>query len=567
MTVSASGVIISDQTYGTTITAGQAVYLNSDGKWYLTKADNPATTNGDLAIALDSGPAGTKGRLVKLGYVANTAWNFTPGVPIYLSSTTAGGLTSTRPTGIGAVIRDVGSAADTTTIYFEPSPALPPVAAVEGLTANKGDLIVGLSGAWSTLSASGDPWAQVYQNPADEKGLTWRPEVPDLLNRVVYETDTAGNTLEIHQVYIPRFVTQGLPDANLNGILCGDIWIDKYLACQHNASNTSRGTVTPNSPGTNGAASKPHVVPWTDIDWYNAKLAIENRGGANNHKSGTCIALSEASPSAFYVQEISHLIGKRVYITQGGVEYVRRIVRTGGDTDTDTQAARLVEIYPALPEPITASDTYEILHYYLPGGKEWFDLWAWAHMNRYQYSLGWPKGNTDWGKYHGDPRERIYEGLPDPVRPGYSGNAIARTLTGSGPISWSLNGKESGIWDLVGNCWEWCDLLVGTTANNTINAEYPGAGTVLPTTDGYIATLHAPEHTGGYSIGAEVFVPATVGSANPEYDTAYYWQGTGLRAALRGGIWHTGALCSLACLPLSYAPSSANTNIGFRGVC
>jgi hypothetical protein len=147
MTVSASGVIISDQTYGTTIAAGQAVYLKSDGKWYLTKADNPATSNGDLAIALDSGSAGTKGRLVKLGYVANTAWNFTPGVPIYLSSATAGGLTSTRPTGIGAVIRDVGSAADTTTIYFEPSPALPPVAAVEGLTANKGDLIVGLSGA------------------------------------------------------------------------------------------------------------------------------------------------------------------------------------------------------------------------------------------------------------------------------------------------------------------------------------------------------------------------------------------------------------------------------------
>ena len=452
MTVTASGVIISDQTYGTTITAGQAVYLRSDGKWYLTKANDPATSSGDLAIALDSGPAGTKGRLVKLGYVANTAWNFTPGVPIYLSSATAGGLTSTRPTGIGAVIRDVGSAADTTTIYFEPSPALPPVAAVGGLTANKGDLIVGLSGAWSTLSASGDPWAQVYQNPADEKGLVWRPEVPDLLNRVVYETDKAGNTLEIHQVYIPRFVTQGLPDANLNGILCGDFWIDKYLACQHDASNTSRGTVTPNSPGNNGAASKPHVVPWTDIDWHNAKLAIENRGGEHNRKRGACTALSEASPSAFYVQDISHLIGKRVYVTQGGVKYVRRIVRTGGNVDTDANAAKLVEIYPALPAPITAADTYEILHYYLPGGKEWFDLWAWAHMNRYQHSLGWPKGNTDWGKYHGDERKQVYEGLPDPVRPGYNGNAISRTLTGSGPLSWSLNGKESGIWDLVGNC-------------------------------------------------------------------------------------------------------------------
>jgi hypothetical protein len=238
--------------------------------------------------------------------------------------------------------------------------------------------------------------------------------------------------------------------------------------------------VSANDPGTNGAASKPHVVPWTDINWSNAKQAIENRGGAANRKSGTCTPLAEASASKFYVADVTHLIGKRVYVTQGDVRYVRRVVRTGGDTTADPNAAKLLELYPALPAPITADDTYEILHYYLPGGYEWASLYAWAYMNLYRHGLGWPKGNTDWGKYHSDPRERVYEGLPDPVRPGYDGNAIARTLTGSGPLSWSLNGKESGIWDLVGNCWEWCDLLVGTTADNTIDAEYPGAGTRLP---------------------------------------------------------------------------------------
>jgi len=55
---------------------------------------------------------------------------------------------------------------------------------------------------------------------------------PDLPNRVVYETDAAGNTLEIHQVYIPPFYGDGLPDVNLNGVLFGDVWFDKYLACQ-----------------------------------------------------------------------------------------------------------------------------------------------------------------------------------------------------------------------------------------------------------------------------------------------------------------------------------------------
>src|SRR5690554_2571562 len=74
---------------------------------------------------------------------------------------------------------------------------------------------------------------------------------PDLPNRVVYETDEAGNTLEIHQVYIPLFKGDGLPDANLNGVLFGGFWIDKYLACQPDASNASRGSVSPNSPGTN----------------------------------------------------------------------------------------------------------------------------------------------------------------------------------------------------------------------------------------------------------------------------------------------------------------------------
>ncbi|MDR9817637.1 MAG: hypothetical protein RJR34_12915 [Candidatus Methanoculleus thermohydrogenotrophicum] len=229
------------------------------------------------------------------------------------------------------------------------------------------------------------------------------------------------------------------------------------------------------------------------------------------------------------------MIGKRVYVTQGGVRYVRRVVRTGGDRSADPNAAKLLELYPPLPAPITDADTYEILHYYLPGGYEWASLYAWAYMNLYRHGLGWPKGNTDWGKHHSDPRERVYEGLPDPVDPGYDGNAIARTLTGSGPLSWSLNGKESGIWDLVGNCLEWCDLLVGTTADHTIDAEYPAAGTNSRRRTAASPRLR-PCTGGPVSLGAEVFVPATLGSSpNANYDGARYWQATGQRAARRGG--------------------------------
>ena len=73
MATTAAGVIIDEQTFGGTVAASQVVYLKSDGKWYLARANSVATSAGDLAIALDSSAAGKKGRLVKLGYV-NTAY-------------------------------------------------------------------------------------------------------------------------------------------------------------------------------------------------------------------------------------------------------------------------------------------------------------------------------------------------------------------------------------------------------------------------------------------------------------------------------------------------------------
>ena len=135
------------------------------------------------------------------------------------------------------------------------------------------------------------------------------------------------------------------------------------------------------------------------------------------------------------------------------------------------------------------------------------------------------------------------------------------------PSPWSLNGKESGIWDLVGNCWEWCDLRVGTTANNKIDAEYPGAGTELLSANGFVTSLYAPAPEGEYSLGAEVFAPATIGSSNANYDGAYYWQATGQRAAVRGGGFRYGADCSLAVLNLYSTPSFTDPARGFRGVC
>jgi hypothetical protein len=547
---------ILQQTFGETVANayGLVFYQAADGKLYRAQANAETTVAGVLYLCADAATVkDTVGNTLAQGRAEKTGWSWTVGKLVYVSPTVAGGLTQTVPTGTQK-IRPVGFATKTDQIDFRPLWGTGATYEVNfpDIPASHGDILVRSATAWGAV-------------PGTTIGA--HPLVPDLRNRILRIKDGAGNDLEIHQVWIPPFDSEGFPDPNLNEIECGGFWIDKYQACMHDASNVSRGSSTVNDPGTHGAASKPGVVIWTDINWTNAKIAIENRGGSGNKKTGTCAAFGAGSPSKFYVAAITDLIGRRVRITQGGVTYVRRIVKTGGDNDADANAAKLVEIYPALPANITAADTYEIVQHFIPGQYEWFSLAAWAMKHLYQYGLGYPKGNTNWGKDAADPRNAIYEGRPDPVCPGYDGNAISRCLAGTGPTSWSLNGKESGVYDLVGNAWEWVDMLIGTTADHTIDAEYPGAGLVLPTANGNIATLYAPTKDGNRSLAADAFSPATVGSARAEYDNDYYWQATGQCAALRGGDWSRAANAGLFWLSVGSAPSSVGSGVGFRGVC
>jgi len=164
---------------------------------------------------------------------------------------------------------------------------------------------------------------------------------PDLRNRILRIKDGADNDLEIHQVYIPLFDSEGFSDPNLNGIGCGGFWIDKYQACHaRRRTNVSRGSSTVTIP----APTAPPPNPGCHLDRHqldNAKIAIENRGGSGNKKMGhLCRRSAPVAHQSSTVAAITDLIGRRVRITQGGVTSVAPYRQDAAATRTRTQTPR-----------------------------------------------------------------------------------------------------------------------------------------------------------------------------------------------------------------------------------
>jgi len=400
---------------------------------------------------------------------------------------------------------------------------------------------------------------------------------PALLNRVLRIKDGAStpNDLEIHQVWIPFFRSAGFSQPNLNGLLLGGFWVDKYQACQPLATATSRGGLTPNSPGAGvGAACKPHVVPWTDVSWNTARAALENRGGAANKSASgtptpcTMYATGDHPKAEFLVDSVDHLVGRHVEIVQGGTTYFRRIIKAGKFGE-----AKYVRVFPELPATITTDDTYTIIGHHMITPYEWFSLAAWAMTFRYRHGLQYPKGNNDYGKDIGDPRAIEYEGLTDPVLAGDETHEKRRCLTGSGPLSWSLNGRADGVWDLNGNVWEWnFQQIVSDGVNLSIAPGYPGAGTIVtpPGTSGQriTAMYDADAPVDGLSLNPDICLPTGMssgGSAEFGNDGCWWNLDAATYAADRGGRWSYGLSGGVWAVILTDVPTNTVNYRGFRG--
>jgi len=111
----------------------------------------------------------------------------------------------------------------------------------------------------------------------------------------------------------------------------------------------------------------------------------------------------------------THLLGRRVRVTQDGVRYIRRVVRTGGDADANAKRRETLRTLSGAPGADHGPTTpTEIVRHFATRGMEWFSVAAWAMKYRYQYGLGYPKGDTNWGKDAADRGTRSTRGRPTP---------------------------------------------------------------------------------------------------------------------------------------------------------
>jgi hypothetical protein len=205
--------------------------------------------------------------------------------------------------------------------------------------------------------------------------------------RVVHNSkaDGTGVTVVSDMIYIPKFrVPAGIWDGGAfppQDLLLGGFLIDKYPCSQPDATSTSRGSTSPNSPGLVAAVSRQGVVPWTEIDQNNSKVACANR--IINGRQCHLVTMKEAATIAFLIKLLGHDI----------------------------------------------------------------------------------RGNNSWGRDYRDPDLWEYYGVADPTVASYTqqyspNRQYSRCLTGTGPLSWSHNGMANGVFDWVGNIWEWVDFVI-----------------------------------------------------------------------------------------------------------
>jgi len=180
----------------------------------------------------------------------------------------------------------------------------------------------------------------------------------------------------------------------------------------------------------------------------------------------------------------------------------------------------------------------------------------------------------------------------------------ARWLAGSGGISTSHNGNESGIYDLNGNVWEWVKGLrlndgeiniIADAALSTINdsddslewkailedgslvkpgnkgtLKFNGKGEIskrtMPQWDGHtFKSTSCVKSVSPDCPGVELLKKLSVFPHTTDLHEDYFWYDTnGIRLPLRGGYWNHGAGAGLFRLLLGSGRGDYGVAVGFR---
>lgn len=223
---------------------------------------------------------------------------------------------------------------------------------------------------------------------------------------------------------------------------------------------------------------------------------------------------------------------------------------------------------------------------------EWAAIALWCMANGYE-----PIGNTNWGRSHA--KTWIVGDKGDGKAPGDT-SGLGRTRTGSLGVDSSHDRTLGGIFDLVGNVWEWQDGLLmmdgqlKVSQHNLqaeadwalqeayLDASTPTGGNVIlshqitnmvgaagdnqnagnsASTDWRVMTK-SPQYVTNQLLKRLLVEPA---GAQPQLPQGrIYARNFGERLPIRGGPWDNGAHAGLAALALNYSSALASTVIGFR---
>ena len=195
----------------------------------------------------------------------------------------------------------------------------------------------------------------------------------------------------------------------------------------------------------------------------------------------------------------------------------------------------------------------------------------------------YPHGNTNNGAYHADPEEKgvKYDG-------GYG-----KTLTGSGPATWTHNHKPDGIHDLCGNVWEMLRGLrirngkieVAPDNNAALDIDLTEVGDAwrpllapdgkpicFSVGDDFKFTTEKPEADYSGMEWGDVYSDFGFSEAlkelalypGEEHAYCYIDSTEGVYLLSRGGGWNNGSDAGLFCSGLGDAWSDTSTGLGFR---